>query len=554
MKKFLLTLATAAIAMTAAAQTELNVNDATTFDGTWVEEALKADGTVQAAAHYQPINSFKLGDYTVSFTDGGGKNAAAYYYATSTSTNQQKTVRIYASNTMTITAPEGVTMSKLEFTGSNLGTGAAFTVDNGTWTTDNNAVWTGSANSVTVTANASWRWSVVKVTTGEGGGSTGGGATTIFSEPFETGLGQFTMENVAMPEPLTYVWSFAAGYGAKASGYASGAAFDTEAWLISPEIDLAGATNVTLSFDHACNFFASVDAAKTETGVYVRTVGGEWTALTATYPEALSWTFVPAGEISLASVEGKKMQIGFKYTSTSAKAGTWEIKNVVVKGEGGSVVAPPEPELSAFVPVTSDAQLVEGGKYIVTIDQKYGLAVAPTVSYGRFSLINAKVEGDKFMVEEKQAFVLSKDANGFDWNMKDAEGRFYAMAADKLSTFQMYTEYAEGCAWMFAIGADGKATITNNLTNCIVAQGFNGTSGTWYGNVAPTATETADGTAVQYNLPVLYVLEGTAGVENISTENAPVEYFNLQGIRVANPENGIFIRRQGRTATKVAIR
>ncbi len=33
--------------------------------------------------------------------------------------------------------------------------------------------------------------------------------------------------------------------------------------------------------------------------------------------------------------------------------------------------------------------------------------------------------------------------------------------------------------------------------------------------------------------------------------NAPVEYFNLQGIRVANPENGVFIRRQGNTVTKV---
>ena len=33
--------------------------------------------------------------------------------------------------------------------------------------------------------------------------------------------------------------------------------------------------------------------------------------------------------------------------------------------------------------------------------------------------------------------------------------------------------------------------------------------------------------------------------------NAPVEYFNLQGIRVANPEGGVFIRRQGNTVTKI---
>lgn len=44
-----------------------------------------------------------------------------------------------------------------------------------------------------------------------------------------------------------------------------------------------------------------------------------------------------------------------------------------------------------------------------------------------------------------------------------------------------------------------------------------------------------------------------AGIEEatVADANAPVEFFNLQGIRVANPENGIFIRRQGANVTKV---
>ena len=45
---------------------------------------------------------------------------------------------------------------------------------------------------------------------------------------------------------------------------------------------------------------------------------------------------------------------------------------------------------------------------------------------------------------------------------------------------------------------------------------------------------------------------GGAGVEGIVADNnAPVEYFNLQGVRVANPENGVYIRRQGANVTKV---
>ena len=46
-----------------------------------------------------------------------------------------------------------------------------------------------------------------------------------------------------------------------------------------------------------------------------------------------------------------------------------------------------------------------------------------------------------------------------------------------------------------------------------------------------------------------------SGVENISTEDAnqPAEYFNLQGVRVDNPENGLYICRRGNTTTKVLV-
>lgn len=56
----------------------------------------------------------------------------------------------------------------------------------------------------------------------------------------------------------------------------------------------------------------------------------------------------------------------------------------------------------------------------------------------------------------------------------------------------------------------------------------------------------------------LYVgSDGTlTGVEGISAEadaNAPVEFYDLQGRMVANPQGGIFIRRQGSKVTKVAM-
>ncbi len=43
-------------------------------------------------------------------------------------------------------------------------------------------------------------------------------------------------------------------------------------------------------------------------------------------------------------------------------------------------------------------------------------------------------------------------------------------------------------------------------------------------------------------------------VDGIDNENAPVEYFNLQGVRVENPSNGLYIKRQGNKVTKVIVR
>ncbi|MBQ2046166.1 MAG: hypothetical protein II260_03160, partial [Muribaculaceae bacterium] len=45
-----------------------------------------------------------------------------------------------------------------------------------------------------------------------------------------------------------------------------------------------------------------------------------------------------------------------------------------------------------------------------------------------------------------------------------------------------------------------------------------------------------------------------SGIENIEiNENGSVVYYNLQGVKVANPENGVFIRVQGGKASKVAM-
>lgn len=52
-----------------------------------------------------------------------------------------------------------------------------------------------------------------------------------------------------------------------------------------------------------------------------------------------------------------------------------------------------------------------------------------------------------------------------------------------------------------------------------------------------------------------FILEGdkTGAVEGVAVDdNAPVVYYNLQGVKVNNPENGIFIQVKGNKVTKIA--
>lgn len=157
----------------------------------------------------------------------------------------------------------------------------------------------------------------------------------IFSETFAaSSLGQFTIENIDLPSGLDAVWKGSASYGAVATAYISSSKTNlaSDSRLISPVIDLSKATAPSLTFEHALNFFADLATASKEATVEIREDGGQWQTLEGVaYPSELGWSFVPSGSISLAKFAGKKIQIAFHYTSTAAKAGTWEVKNVIIK-------------------------------------------------------------------------------------------------------------------------------------------------------------------------------------------------------------------------------
>lgn len=102
-------------------------------------------------------------------------------------------------------------------------------------------------------------------------------------------------------------------------------------------------------------------------------------------------------------------------------------------------------------------------------------------------------------------------------------------------------------------GGETKSTVTSEFTGKITA-------------TVPGMKYFAGGTAEKpVNLywsetpdcPVMfeYIPSTETGTIGIETEgNMPVEFYNLQGIRVAQPENGVFIRRQGSEVKKVIVK
>jgi len=172
---------------------------------------------------------------------------------------------------------------------------------------------------------------------------TEGGYTVVSTFPYEAALtttdnrDDFTLQQ---DESVSFnVWSFDSKYGAKASAYRNNTKYASEAWFLTPIFDLTNVTSPTFSYDEAGKFFGTM---ADEATVWVREgATGEWQQVTLTSRmSGSSWTYVNSGDLDLSAYVGKKIQIGFKYVSTTSAAGTWEIKNFKLNATATGIVAP----------------------------------------------------------------------------------------------------------------------------------------------------------------------------------------------------------------------
>lgn len=335
--------------------------------------------------------SYTSGDYTI-IADKGGNTSSKPMVASAND------FRTYAKNTFTVTSSKD-NITKIVFYISSNGKKrwTDVTPDTGTTTVEQAAfttTWEGDAKEITFTvgdvatygseSNKAGQFCIDKLviyTAGAGGGESGGGESgggegeggqtpdpeetiTLYSETFGTNQGAFTIDDKVLPEGITFIWSFASGYGMKATAYVNKKNYASESWLVSPKFDCTNATALTLSFSEAANFFKSAENVSAYTSVKVKEVGTDtWTDLTlSARASGTGWAFTDGITADLSAYVGKKMQIAFVYTSSAELAGTWEVKNFELKGKG-EVTAESEVVIPEY---TTIAQLKNNAKATAT--------------------------------------------------------------------------------------------------------------------------------------------------------------------------------------------
>ena len=135
----------------------------------------------------------------------------------------------------------------------------------------------------------------------------------------------------------TYNWTTSdqgspGNFYAKMSNYTGSANVASEAWLISPAVDLSASTNSTLDFRNAYKH------AGDPLEVYVST---NYDGISA--PSTATWTqlgvnlstgnflWENGGPVSLNSYIGSNaVYIAFKYTGTNSSGSTWEVDDIVI--------------------------------------------------------------------------------------------------------------------------------------------------------------------------------------------------------------------------------
>lgn len=370
-------------------------------------------------------------------------------------------------------------------------------------------------------------------------------------ESFSSSLGEFTVVNAAGTHEWTNKYGCAYISAYESDTYTNYAA---ESWLVSPSMDLTDAEGAKLSFEYVTKY--------NETGMVAQRnqllISDNYTGdiATATWEvidfsivqNNTDWTFTQTGDIALPSkYMGKdNVTIAFKYTSTTTKAGTWEVKNLVVSaaeaaggddntgddntdeggegddtgnvGTGGNGGNYPFEE---FTLVTSASTLTAGDSIIIAYTD---IVMGAQSGKYRASIAGAVIASNKITsYPEGTQIALLEEGTKEGTFAINVDGLYLSAASNSSNNVSSVETLCDDASWLIEISADGSAVLT--------AQGTYTRNILQYNTSSPRFS-CYKGTQKSVNIYAKSPVS-TTGVEDIVTDEATVvDVYNMQGVCV----------------------
>lgn len=359
--------------------------------------------------------------------------------------------------------------------------------------------------------------------------------------------------------------------------------------------EVAKGTAVEVSCENATRYEYTVEAAdqslsgavEVNEGTFSYTVNEECTLHVFAYnadgksvEASAKYTMAPAplcGEVTFNPASGSEVYAGTEVTISceNAVSITYAVgrnNEVTVEGNTAKVTVDATCEIVAFG-TNADGVDSESGRASYTVVER---PAAETVDFDFTSADLAKLANKTIIASGS---TKNEDANNLDdvtltnggvsmlFSQADASNvsRWFTNSSGttELRTYKKSTitiTAPAGCSLTKVVLTGDKVyytvttgTLSNGVWTPATAES---TQNRAAANVTSLVlTNAANNNSVVSKISVTTQANAQTGVDSITVddENVPVEYYNLQGIRVENPANGIFIRRCGTTVTKVAL-
>lgn len=157
------------------------------------------------------------------------------------------------------------------------------------------------------------------------------GLANIYQASFPTNYDDFENIDVLGAEGWT-----AGSANAQGSGF-NGGAFPNEDWLISPEIDLTGETDLKFQINQEIDLFgadvSSIDIiVSTDYTTGTDPMAATWTAFT--FDKTIYGSLTLSEDFDFSTYDGETIHIAFKYTSTDMTSARWRVESFAIKTIG----------------------------------------------------------------------------------------------------------------------------------------------------------------------------------------------------------------------------